>query len=35
METNPMSINSTINKQAVYSYYSIIKKDELLINVTI
>ena len=34
METNQMSINSTMNKQVVYSYYSVIKKNELLINVT-
>ena len=30
-----MSINSTMNKQIVYSYYSVIEKNELLINVTI
>ena len=35
METNQMSINSTMNKQIVYSYYSVIEKNELLINVTI
>lgn len=34
METNQMSINSTMNKQVVYSYYSVIKKNELLINIT-
>ena len=35
METNQMSVNSTMNKQIIYSYYSVIEKNELLINVTI